>query len=122
MIRCIEPNDFNELHRIWEKFYKNEFPFPDFIDKYLCAFVVVHDNKIISAGGVRTIAESIVITDKDLSVRERIKALYEILEASKFVTLRSGYNNLNAFIKDDTWKKHLNKHGFLTHQILSLEL
>ena len=123
MIRTIEQSDFEELKRIWLKFYQGEFEFPDFLNKYICAFVVVHDDKIVSAGGVRTIAESVIITDKDISVRDRGEALYQILEASKFVATRSGYNYLNAFVKDDLkWRKRLLKVGFVPSEVLSLEL
>ena len=122
MIRAIKENDIEQLKEIWNKFYRNEIQFPNFFDKYLCAFVVIENDMIISAGGVRTIVESVVLTDKNQSVRKRMRALFEILEASKFVASRNGYNNLNAFIHDQSWKKHLINIGFKQESILSLEL
>lgn len=123
MIRAIQEQDFEELYRIWMKFYKDDFPFPDFASRYICAFVVDDDKgKIVSAGGVRTIAESIFITDRDTSVRKRLEALKQLLVANSYVTERAGFKNLNAIVKDTSWKKHLIRIGFKEEQLLYLEL
>lgn len=122
MIRSILPNDLDQLKRIHEKFYSNEFAFPDFLNKYLCAFSVVDDNdNIISTGGVRLILESVIITDQDLSPRKRMKALYEILTASQFVAQNNGFHTLNAFVDNEIWRKHLMKIGFKKYEVVQLE-
>lgn len=122
MIRAIQPEDIDRMKSIWEKFYQNDMPFPNFFDKYLCAFVVEDEGRIITGGGVRTIVESIILTDKSQYARSRVRALMEMLEASKFVASRNGYNNLNVFTQDVSWKNHLMKVGFKQEAILSLEL
>ena len=115
--------DRYELYDIWKKYYKDEIPlFPDFFDKYLCAFVVEQEGHIVVGGGVRTIAESVILTNKSFTPRQRVVALREVLHASKYVANRSGYNNLNAFIADESWKKHLIRIGFKPEMILQLEL
>lgn len=103
--------DFTELKKIHEKFYKDEFEFPDFA-RFLFSFVVTDNNGIISAGGIRLIPEAILITDKDRSVRIRKAALLSILTALAFITDKEGYDQIHAFIQDRSWEKHLKKMGF----------
>ena len=113
-IRSLQESDFGQLRDIHARFYKDEFSFPDFIDNYLCSFAVVnHDGQIISASGIRTILESVAITDKRFSVRDRRKALLEILHASTYISSKNGFNQIHAFIQDESWLKHLEKYGFI---------
>ena len=112
-IRELKSTDVNVIREIHDKYFKTEFELPDFFDKFLCAFVVTDSNDIIiSSGGVRLIPESILITNKDFSVRTRREALYRILDASVYVTKNHGYSQLHAFIQDDIWKQQLKKIGF----------
>lgn len=112
MIRALEHKDLARLKEIHEKFYKKEFNFPDFTKHFICAYVVEEDGRIITAGGIRTIVECIVITDKDLTARERYYGLGYILNASRYFTEQSNYDQLHAFVKDITWEDHLIKKGF----------
>lgn len=111
-IRALNPSDFNRVCQIHEKYYSSEFTLPDFF-KFLCAFVVADSNdKIICVGGIKPIAESIIITDKDFSVKERREALLRVLDASSFMAGKAGFNQLHAFIQDEDWMKHLEKYNF----------
>jgi hypothetical protein len=122
-IRALTPNDIDEIRKIHNLFYKDEFEFPDFLNNFLCAFVVIDDDeKIISAGGVRMIAESVLITDLNHSTRDRRKALYQVLEASQYLTLNADFKELHAFVQDDKWSRHLNRVGFLPTKGKSLVL
>lgn len=112
MIRALEPRDIEELQQIHAKFYSDEFQFPDFFQRFICAFVVKDDDKIVSVGGVQPIAESIIITNKELSVKKRREALLQVLDASRYIANRAGYNQLHALIQDKTWKNHLMKYNF----------
>src|SRR5712691_4088522 len=100
IIRSIQMGDIEQAKEIWKQFYANEMPFPNFLDKFICAFSVVENDRIITIGGVRTIAEAILLTDQSLSKNMRVRALMEVFEAIKFVANRSGYNNINAFTSD----------------------
>lgn len=118
----MQSNDYDELKSIHERYYKTEFEFPDFISNYLCSFTVVDgENRIISAGGVRLISETVILTDQAKSARERRQALIEILVASKYVASQNGFRTLNAFVSDEKWKRHLMKIGFKPQEILQLE-
>lgn len=112
-IRVINLNDINQLREIHQKHYKDEFEFPDFFDNFLSSFVVTDgDDKIITGGGVRTIAESVIITDKDYQIPKRRKALHEMLAASAFTASSREYKQLHAFIQDNKWLRHLKRVGF----------
>jgi hypothetical protein len=112
--RAIRLEDVDQLKIIHEKFYKDEFEFPDFFNKFVSSFVVTDDeNNIISGGGVRTIIESIILTNKNCSVADRREALYEMLRVSAGTIKLNGYHELHAFIQDEVWMNHLKRAGFV---------
>jgi len=114
MIREIQVGDLEQLKWIHAKYYKDQFEFPDFLEHFLCVFTVTDNSgSIITTGGVRTVIESIAITDQSRSVRVRRRALYELLAASQYVISKSGYEHLHAFIQDEKWYNHLLKIGFV---------
>lgn len=113
-IRPLSTNDIEKIREIHSKYYQDEFEFPDFFNNFLCAFAVTTDtDSIISVGGVRSIAESLVITDKDYNVKTRRAALFRVLDASEFIARDAKYNELHAFVQDEDWYNHLRKIGFL---------
>lgn len=112
MIRALLKRDLIDVKNIHEKFYSKEFDFSEF-NRFITGFVAIDKfDKIIVAGGVRSIAEAVIVTDKDASVETRIDALNEFLNTAKEVSSEAGYNQLHAFIQDDKWMRHLIKHGF----------
>ncbi len=124
IIRALQADDIEKIREIHEKYYQEEFVFPDFTRDFLGAFVSVDDDKIVAIGGVRNIIESVVITDKGASVRKRHDALFQILDASAWLTGQKGHTELHAFVQNDIWKHILEKVGFHTTkgQALVLEL
>jgi IMP cyclohydrolase len=113
IIRALQPNDIEQLKQIHIWHYRNEFEFPDFLNNYLCAFVVTDNNgRIISGGGVRAIAEAVVVTDKNRSVKDRRDALLQVLDASCFITKQADFPRLHAVTDDEQWAKHLENVGF----------
>lgn len=89
-----------------------EFDFPDFLTGFLCAFVVEQNDNIICAGGVRNLAEVVLVTDKDFSVRDRRSSLYTVLDASLFIAGKKGHDSIHAFITDEVWLEQLTRIGF----------
>lgn len=112
MVRNIEFKDIASAHKIWEKHFKHEFEFPDFINGFISSFSVVQDDKLIAIAGVKPILESIVVLDQDSSPRIRHKALYEILEVSEYVGRRNNFDQLHAFIQDPHYLKVMERRGF----------
>ena len=108
-IRPINPSDMNEIRKIHSKYYNYDLP----EDHYLCSFIVEDENgKMITAGGIRTIAEIIAVTDKEISPRIRREALMMLLRASNLVCNNNGYNQFHAFVTDEKWYNQLLRHGF----------
>jgi hypothetical protein len=98
-----------ETHRLH---YDKEFPFPD-IKKFDSAFTIVTEDDVpVIVGGVKAIAEVIIITDKNFSVKERREALHKTLEASGNLAALSGFNQIHCAIQDPVYEKHLLKLGF----------
>jgi len=112
-IRAISEDDICELRKIHQAFYKDEFEFPDFLNNYLCTFAVIDDcDKIVSAGGIRLITEIVALTDKNHSTRKRRAALYQILQASQYLTQKAGFDRLHVVTEQEVWKSQLNEVGF----------
>lgn len=112
-VRAINPSDINELKIVHDKFFKNEFEFPDFLNGYLSSFVVIDDNEgIVTAGGVRAIAETVLITNKDYNIKKRHLALLKSLMMSSHIARSNKFDQLHAFVQDKNWLGHLKKVGF----------
>lgn len=112
IIRQLTQGDEKELRYLHAQYYYPEFSYPDF-RKFIATFAVCDDsNHIISAGGIRPIAESIIITDKFRSKRERIEALIKVLGISQEICTQNGLDQLHAFIQDNKWERVLRAYGF----------
>jgi len=120
-IRVFTPSDMDELKRIHALHYAHEFEMPQFM-YYLSAYLVEDEKGIISFSGIRHILESVTVTNRDRSPRDRIKALREILEMTKFATLKCGYDQIYVWSQKPKWAKILKKHGFREPQGESLIL
>jgi len=112
-LRPLTLEDTNELKEIHRKFFSQEFEFPDFFNNYLSSFVVTDtNNEILVGGGVRVIAEAVLITNKDFSPKKRREALLTTLQASMFTSNLRGFDQLHAFVQDERWLNHLERIGF----------
>ncbi len=112
IIRALEQADLPKIREIHEKFYKEEFSLPNFLDKYLSVFVVEDETDIITIGGIRPIIESVALTNKEASARKRREALIKLLQASEWTCKQYGFSEIHAFIQDPNWCEQLKKHGF----------
>jgi citrate lyase synthetase len=121
MIRAFIPSDLDELKRIHELHFKDEFRLPEFMD-YVCAFVVEDEKGIITMGGVRDIAECVAVTNMDRDPRTRLTALYQLLDASTFVCKRSDYDQLYVWSQNPRYTRRLIRNGFRFPQGQSLIL
>src|ERR1700740_1051165 len=113
MIRAITKRDLSQIEAIHKKFYGNEFPISD-LHKFICSFAVVDDetDKVITAGGIRSIAEIVIVTDKDVDIKQRRLALLQMMTAGVQTTRMAEYDQLHAFIQDQKWLRHLTRYGF----------
>jgi hypothetical protein len=114
IIREMKWADKPEVDRIYDLHW-NHNEYPDFMDrsKFPCSFVVTSGDSIILAGGVKTIAEAIVVTDKGFSVRDRQEALLQALGSTIFLAQGMKYGQMHAFVhNDENYVNHLQKYGF----------
>ena len=111
IIRCIEPKDLFDIRRIHNEHFKHEFELPDF-KEFHCVYVVEEGGKIITVGGIRPIAESIIVTDMNIIAKTRVRALLEMLNAHKYCARTAGYDGIHCFVQNEVWEKQLSKVGF----------
>jgi hypothetical protein len=123
LIRALSPTDISELRAIHDMHFRDEFDFPNFL-RFITAFVVEDDDtgEIITAGGIRTIAECVLVTDLSRDPRVRAKALRQMLEASKFVCNRMGFDQIYVWSQNSRYSKRLMRTGFRLPQGQSLIL
>ena len=112
IIRRVTIQDIDRIKEIHAKFYEDEFTFEDFAYRLIDAWVAVDDTDIITIGGLRPIAEAVMLTNKDYTKRSKHKIMLDMLGVMKAISHRAGFNGMHAFIQDDTWKKRLLKEGF----------
>jgi hypothetical protein len=112
-VRALQKIDILELRELHDKYYKDEFRFPEFDKHFLNAFVIEDDNRIITAGGVRVIPEIITLTDKEAHARKRKEAFEELLRMSIFTIDNCGFRQIHAFVDpSNNWAKLMMKYGF----------
>lgn len=119
IIRALTPDDLAEIERIHSIHFKNEFTLPDFM-KYICAFVVEDESGIITAGGIRDIAECVLVTNMSRDPLVRRAGLYQMLDATTFVCRKSEYDQMYVWSQQPKYTKRLLKNGFRLPQGQSL--
>ena len=112
-IRLAKEYDLEKIKELHNKFFKDQFEFPDF-GKFFNTFIV-EDNKkeIITFGGNKLIAEAIAITNLDYNIEDRYEALEKLLSALSLQVAEKGYDQLHCFVQgNESWLRRLKKHGF----------
>lgn len=110
----LSENDLLLLKIIHDKFYSNDFAFPDFKRNFLTSFKILNDNnELITAGGIKLNPEVILLTDKEKSVNERIHALISVAQMCGFIAKSAGHDLISVSISDDEkYVEILKKYGF----------
>jgi hypothetical protein len=112
-IRPMEDRDLATVKEIHDKYFSDEFGFPNFNNNILCKFVIEGDDgQIKCATGVRVIAEMVSITDQAITAREKREILLQALSTSAYMANKNGFNQLHAFVQGYTWNDILKKVGF----------
>lgn len=111
--RAMNENDVMFLRDIHRRYYANEFSFPNFLKNWVGCFVITDDeDRILIGGGVKPLAESVIITNKDMNVRLLGRALIETAKVSEYLCENAKIEQLHAFVQDAQYKSHLLRHGF----------
>lgn len=120
-IRSVNKNDIPFLRGIHEKYY-SELEMIDFT-KLLNGFVIETENdEFIMAGGVKPLAETLLLTDKEIPLTTIGRALIEAQRISMFTCANFQIEDLVAFVFDENYAKHLIKHGFQKREGISLRM
>lgn len=113
-IREFRESDKADINRLYHEYYAlNEYP--NYLNgQYKSPFAITNDSdRIILAGGVKTLVEVCLTTDKSLPVKTRLDALLQALGSSIFISSEMGHNEMYAFVThDETYVKTLQKYGF----------
>jgi N-acetylglutamate synthase-like GNAT family acetyltransferase len=105
-IRFLEPEDYHQIKIMYNVHFK-DMEYPDFWNNFQCVYVVHKENKIIAVGGLRPMAEAIVLTEQSESIRTRRDALMHIYNALTYSAKKLKYNSMYAFTYDDNYSRHL---------------
>ena len=126
-IRAPYFSDKPEIDRIYKEFFSlNEYP--DFFDrtKFPCPFVVTNDDDaVVVAGGVKNIAEVIVVSNQNFSPRVRLDALLQSLGSAVLIAKEMKHRQLHVFVNHDPkYVGILQRFGFklLDAELLVLDL
>jgi hypothetical protein len=117
MIRALFKRDLDSVRKIHEQFYGSEFGISD-LQGLTCGFTAVDDNdQVICAGGIRSIMEIVIVTDKNVPILQRQQALFDMLKTARNSTKEAGYRQLHAFVQDEKWERHLIKQAGFRHTV-----
>lgn len=124
IIREARLTDKPWIDKNYEKFFINN-EYPDFFSRqYSCPFTITNDSEdIILVGGVRMLAEAVIITDKEKHTSIRYDALLQALGSAISIVREMGHKQFYAFVNnDDQYVKHLQKFNFRLIDAKSLVL
>jgi hypothetical protein len=117
--RTVSKDDIPFLRELHEKYY-SEFEMIDFT-KLLNGFVIeTEKDEFVMAGGVKPLAETLLMTDKEMPMTTIGRALVEAQMISMYTCDRFQIEDLIAFVNDENYAKHLIKHGFQRRNNISL--
>lgn len=127
IIRPLFETDKDEVDRIYNKHFIH-LEKPNFYNKdvFPCPFIVASSgNRVIVAGGVKTIAEVVVVSDRDFSIKHRLDALIQALGSTITIAKDMKYRQIHVFVShDDSYVSVLQKFGFklLDAKVLTLDI
>lgn len=114
LTRPMVDEDRVSVRAIYDKYYASDYAYEDFMRNYLSNFVITdRDHKIILAGGVKPAAECIIVTDKEHPSEIEVgRALVEAQKIAAYTCQKLQVPELLAFVKDQSYMRHLIRHGF----------
>lgn len=111
-LRIFTDQDLGIAKEIHEKFYQDEFSFQEFLQGLQSAFVISDNSQVVTIAGIRPIAEIVMLTNLDTSIRQKQDALTRALGRLLIDTGRLGYTGAHAFTQDKLWEAVIRRHGF----------
>ncbi len=109
--RKVTSEDLDKIRKLHDRYY-SEFEFPPF-DKMIGGFVIEDDEDIVMAGCVEAVAEAMLVTNKTKSRIKIGKSLVIAQGACIRFCQQSNIRELNAFVNNHDYARHLIMHGFV---------
>lgn len=111
-IRTYKPEDAETVDEIYNRCH-GHFALPDINHCVSMAIVEDDEGKIIAFGAFELIPELTLVLDNQVSKRDQVKALKELLEAGSFIAKVNRFKQINVFPDSTVYAGILNKHfGF----------
>lgn len=108
MLRQPKDDDQEQLVRIYELFYENEFPLD--LSTAFASVVAEQDGAVLGFGWLDLSVESNIILDLSARPRDKFEALRAIVSHGTQVARNAGMNQIHAFPKDPKFVRILEKH------------
>lgn len=127
IVRFMRGFDKVQVDSIYKRYFSNN-EYPNFLDKgkFPCSFVVSHhEGEIIVAGGVKNIAEAVIVSDQSIPSSTRLDALLQSLGSIINIARDMNHKQVHVFVNDDeNYVKVLQKFGFklLDAKVLVLDI
>ena len=102
--------DILDINRIWKSFYSEEFGLPPMDIKTLYHTVIEADGNVVGFGQIRATAESIMIIDQALPMRDKIGIVKAILEKQLEGMIVKDITECHAFAQNPKFAEILIKH------------
>lgn len=110
--RPLQNTDIERVREIHEKYYREEFHFPDFAKNFLTTFKISKSNgEIITAGGIKLFPELIAITEQEHSASIRAFALQSAMQIATLVSYSYGELFCSA-LENSKWNEQVKSVGF----------
>lgn len=102
--------DFDDIDRIWKSFYSNEFGLPPMDEKTLYHTVIEDRGKLVGFGHIKQTAESIMVIDQSVRMRDKIEIIRLILDKQLEGMIVKDISECHAFAQNPKFAEILVKH------------
>jgi hypothetical protein len=106
----VSNKDVIEIDKIWQSFYSGEFGLPPLDSQTLYHTVIEDREKVVGFGQIRATAESIMVIDQSLTMREKIQIVRLILEKQLEGMIVKDITECHAFAQNPRFARMLVKH------------
>ena len=106
----VSNKDILDIDRIWKSFYAQEFGLPPIDHQTLYHTVIEDKDKVVGFGQIRTTAESIMVINQAMTMREKIEVVRLILEKQLEGMIVKEITECHAFAQNPKFAEILIKH------------
>ena len=112
--RELQLGDFLAIDKIWRSFYSLEFGLPPVDADTLYSTTVEHKGEVVGFGQIRRTAESVMVIDQSLRMRDKVEIIKRILEKQIEGMIVREIKECHAFAQNPNFALMLRKHFHYT--------